>query len=186
MLRHAATVVTASRGLSGIAILVMMLFTDQPWAAFWLFAFAMITDLFDGTIARATGGDPQLGALLDPLADKMIIGCCWLALGLRGWAPWWLAGPMLLRDVIVAAIWRQRKVRGVTTLPSKLGQVATSYEGTAIGLLLFHGPWINVHWPSVGVGIGGCALLLSIGSALMYVWDGAVSSLQGDGTGKQR
>ncbi|HMV66500.1 MAG TPA: CDP-alcohol phosphatidyltransferase family protein [Myxococcota bacterium] len=164
--------VTASRGLAGPVILALVLVIDRPWPAFWLFTFAMLTDLIDGWLARQVGADPELGALLDPLADKLIVGCSWLALGLRGWAPWWLVLPGLLRDVIVAGIWRLVRGRGVLWRPSKLGQVATSYEGTAIGILLFHGPWNGVHWPSVGVAVGVCALALSLGSAVAYAITG--------------
>lgn len=168
MLRHAATVITASRGLAGLVIPALLLVFDRPWLAFWVFVFAMLTDLIDGWVARATGGDPALGAFLDPLADKLIIGGCWIGLLLRGWAPWWLGGPLLARDLIVATLWRRDRSSGVTRLPSKLGQVATSYEGTAIGILLFHGPWRGVHWPTVGVGVGLAALLLSLLSAILY------------------
>lgn len=167
-LRHLPTAITSFRGLAGPAIALMVLVIDTPFAAFWLFVVAMLTDLIDGWLARQLGADPELGALLDPLADKLIVGCSWLALGLRGWAPWWLVLPSLLRDLLVAGIWRLLRGRGVLWRPSKLGQVATSYEGTAIGILLFHGPWNGVHWPSVGVGVGFFALALSLGSAVAY------------------
>lgn len=170
------TTLTLARGLAGPAIAWMVLVSDHTWLAFWVFVVLMLTDLIDGWLARQVGADPRLGALLDPLADKLIVGCSWLALGLRGWAPWWLVAPSLLRDVLVAAIWRVLRGRGVIWTPSKLGQIATSYEGTAIGILLFHGPWNGVHWPSVGVAIGVCALALSLGSAVAYALTGPPTS----------
>lgn len=172
MLRALPNLVTASRGLCGPVVLVLLIGTDQPWAAFWVFAVAMWTDLFDGWLASKLGSDRELGALLDPLADKTLATCAWIGLWARGWAPTWLVGPLILRDVLVAVGWRVVRSRGITWRPSKLGQLATSYEGSALGILMFHGPWLDVDWPVVGATVGLCALACSVGSALGYLVTG--------------
>jgi phosphatidylglycerophosphate synthase len=160
--------VTASRGVCGPVVAWLLLDGDHPRAAFWLFAVAASTDLFDGALAKWLGSDRRLGAMLDPLADKLLGGCTWIALLLCGWAPWWLVVPLLARDLVVGIGWWVSRSRGLTWQASRLGQVATSYEGASLGILLFHGPLGGIHWPSVGVVVGLCGLALSLVSALAY------------------
>lgn len=163
---------TASRGLAGPVVAWLLLAHHANTIAFWLFISAALTDLIDGWLARKLGADPTWGAMLDPLADKVLVGCTWLALGAVGWAPVWLVGLHILRDLIVAGLWAWHRNRGLTWSPSALGQLMTSYEGTAIGVFLFHGPWNGVHWPSVGVVIGCFSLGLSIISGVAYLASG--------------
>lgn len=171
MLRWLPIAVTAGRGLAGPVVAVLVA-TGHAWPAFWLFCGAALTDLIDGWLARTLGSDRQLGALIDPLADKLLGASAWLTLLAVGWCPWWLAGPLLARDVVVASLWWRHRERGVVWEANRVGQVATCYEGTAIGVLLFHGPWMGVHWPSVGVVIGLHGLVLSAISALQYLIEG--------------
>lgn len=167
-LRNLPNCVTVARGLAGPVVLGLLVGADAPRAAFWLFAFAAATDLFDGWLAGRMGSDRALGAFLDPLADKVLGGCAWVGLLLRGWAPWWLVAPLVARDLVVAAGWWLSRRRGRVWRASRLGQVATSYEGASLGILMFHGPLGGIHWPSVGVVVGVCGLVLSLVSALAY------------------
>ena len=166
--RWVPTAVTASRGLAGPVLLVLLPGLGWGWVAFWVFVFAMLTDLVDGALARAAGTDPALGALLDPLADKALVDCAWIALGLHGWAPWSIAGLHVVRDVAIGLGWWHWRRRGVLITSNRTGQVAVSYEGTAVAVLLFHGPWNGTDWPTVGVVLGATSLLLSSISALLY------------------
>jgi len=126
-----------------------------------------LTDRVDGWLARRLGAVSRLGQLLDPLADKLLIATTWLTLGLVGWAPWWLAGLMLARDVAVGVGWL---ALGRPAWPaSMVGRLKVSFEGVALPVLLFRQPWLDVHWPSVGLVIGAIALVLSVGSALSYL-----------------
>jgi phosphatidylglycerophosphate synthase len=166
VLRSLPNCVTAARGLLGPVVAWLLLWGDRPRAAFWVFTFAAFTDLFDGALAKRLGSDRRLGALLDPLADRLLGACTWIALVLVGWAPVWLVAPLLLRDLVVGIGWTLARRRGRVWQASRLGQVATSYEGASLGILLFHGPLAGIHWPSVGVVVGGCGLALSLASAV--------------------
>jgi hypothetical protein len=48
------------------------------------------------------------------------------------------------------------------------GQIGVAFEGVALCVLLFHGPWYDVHWPSVGTLLGLIALALSVVQLLEY------------------
>lgn len=168
--RHLPHLVTVSRGLAGPVVVWLRLSGDDA-LAFALFVVAMLTDLIDGRLAAAWGADRALGALLDPAADKVLGACAWAALWVSGGCPPWLAGFFLARDVVFGVGWLWLAGGGVRLTSSRLGMVATSYEATAIGLLLFPLPWFGVHWGSVGTWIGLAAMTLALGSAATYLVD---------------
>lgn len=66
-----------------------------------LFVLAGITDALDGTLARLLHQRTRLGAMLDPLADKLLIVAGFLCLGIEGWVPAWLVVLVISRDVLI-------------------------------------------------------------------------------------
>lgn len=172
MRRWIPNLVTASRGLAGLLVVWVLLGPLPDRLGFWLFVGAMLTDLVDGWLARKLGAISIVGQWLDPASDKVLGDACWLALWGVGWAPGWLALTMVARDVVVAAgfvlAWR----RGVRFEPNLAGRLMVSFEGIALAVLLFHGPWLGVDWPAVGTALGIVALALSLGSAVEYLAQG--------------
>ncbi len=159
--------VTIARGCAGPVVLWLLLH-DAGWPAFWVFTVAALTDLVDGWLARRLGSNPQVGLVLDVGADRVLGWCTWGGLWALAWAPPWMAAAFFVRDGVTVAGWIATRWTGRHYAPSRLGQVATSFEGTAMGILLFHGPWLGVHWPSVGAMVGLTALLTSFGSLARY------------------
>lgn len=101
-----------------------------------------LTDWADGAAARALGQNSVLGSYLDPLADKVLVGCVAGALGSQGLIPSWLAALVIGRDVglVTAAFWARwrmlgYRVRGVTaaeffnTVPTRSITGAGTPEG---------------------------------------------------------
>jgi len=183
VLRLLPNLLTASRGLAGLVVVWVLVGPLPDRLGFWLFVVAMFTDLFDGWLARKLDATSTVGKWLDPLSDKVLVAACWLGLWSVGWAPWWLAGTILLRDAIVATgfvvAWR----RGYQFSANLAGRLAVSFEGVALAVFLFHGPWMAVDWPAVGVGLGVLTLLLSVGSALEYLAEGPVPRASPPGEG---
>lgn len=113
--------------------------------AFVLFALAGVSDAADGIIARRFHLRSELGAYLDPLADKALLVSIYVALAVFGVLPSWLAVIVVSRDaMIVAAILISRLMdRPVEIKPifvSKLntgGQIA--YAGLVLGLMAMRG-----------------------------------------------
>lgn len=159
--------ITTLRGLAGPAVAVLVLGLGQDEVAFALFIAAIATDLVDGWLARQLNATSDLGRVLDPLADKLLIGGTWLTLGLVGWAPWWLAGTMLFRDVLVGLGWLV--TRDTPHRPHLFGRLMVSVEGVALPVLLFRNPWLGVHWPSVGLVLGAISLVLAAASGAVYL-----------------
>jgi len=77
-------------------------FVDQRFGLAWvLFAVAGLTDALDGTLARILKQRSTFGAMLDPLADKVLLVTSFLCLAQQDWVPRWLAVLVVSRDVLI-------------------------------------------------------------------------------------
>jgi len=80
---------------------VLAFIKGQVEIAWGLFALAGFTDALDGFLARVLKQRTTLGAMLDPLADKVLLVAAYLCLGLWEWIPTWLTVVVISRDVII-------------------------------------------------------------------------------------
>lgn len=107
--------------------LVWLIATERLEAAFWLFVAAGVSDVVDGYIAKNFNARTELGAILDPLADKALLDGIYLALAIVGWLPAWLAIMVLGRDLLivigVALIRRRNPV--FRAMPLAIGKINT-------------------------------------------------------------
>ncbi len=71
----------------------------QYMIAGWTFGAAAWTDVFDGLIARRFGAQSKFGQYLDPIADKILLTCIYIGLGLGGAVPGWIVVLIIGRDV---------------------------------------------------------------------------------------
>lgn len=166
---------TAARIPAAALIAWLLVAHEANLVAFWLFIAAFATDMLDGWVARKLGVHSPLGAALDAVADKLLSDTTWLALWWIGYAPAWLSLSMVGRDLLVVGGWSWARLRGRRWEARPLGQVMTALEAVALGVLLFHGPWwLDVHWPTVGMLLGGLTLLLAVASAVEYVARGPI------------
>jgi len=66
-----------------------------------LFGLAAFTDALDGYLAKSQGWTSELGKVLDPLADKLLLVTVFACLSVVGLAPWWLTALVVLRDLVI-------------------------------------------------------------------------------------
>jgi cardiolipin synthase len=66
-----------------------------------LFAIATFTDALDGFLAKRCGWTSELGKMLDPLADKLLLVTVFVCLAVVGLAPWWLTVLVICRDLLI-------------------------------------------------------------------------------------
>lgn len=168
MLRHLPNAITLSRGLLAPVIGALEI-QGHHAAAFWLFTTAMATDLFDGALARRWGSNRDIGRVLDPASDKVLGTLTWIALWSSGRAAPWMSLGFVARDLIFGVGWLFIARQGRPIRASRAGQVATSFEGTALGLLLWPYPTLGIHWASVGTWVGLTAAAWVIGSLAGYL-----------------
>jgi cardiolipin synthase len=106
-------------------LIVWLLLSERETQAFWLFLVAGLTDLVDGWLAERLQARSEFGARLDPLADKILVGAVYLALGWLGQIPLWLVALVVTRDLMIMAgigvlLACRRPVRARPILVSKI------------------------------------------------------------------
>jgi cardiolipin synthase len=84
-----------------VPVVFWLLVSGQVQAAFILFVIAGISDAVDGFLAKRYGWQTELGAYLDPLADKMLVVSIFIALGVSGTLPSWLVIAVVSRDILI-------------------------------------------------------------------------------------
>lgn len=164
--------------ITGLRILLIppflwLLLQGNHGSALILFVLAGLSDGVDGFLAKRYGWRSRLGAVLDPLADKLLMLCAYLALGRLGALPWWLVGIVLLRDgVIVAGALAYYRLFGVYEMePLLVSKLNTALQIALVLMVLwalaFGGvPPTLLHWLVYAVGL----TTLASGSAYVWVW----------------
>jgi cardiolipin synthase len=125
-LRHLPNVISSIR-IVLVVPLVMVLTQHRPIATLWLFAVAAASDGIDGFLARRFGWQSDLGGLLDPIADKVMLATVFVVLAFLGSVPVWLAAAVIARDaIIVTGAVSYRVLFGpVPARPSPISKVNT-------------------------------------------------------------
>jgi len=122
---------------------------ETTWriTAFAIFAVAVITDHFDGALARSYGMVTEFGTLADPIADKALIGSALVGLSLLGDLPWWVTVVIVVRELGVTLLRLVVLRRGVIPA-SRGGKLKTLVQAVAIGLFIMplSGMWLTVAW----------------------------------------
>jgi CDP-diacylglycerol--glycerol-3-phosphate 3-phosphatidyltransferase len=126
---------TVARALSVPAV-VLLFAWDFPQHDYWatsLFALAMATDWVDGWWARRTGRTSDLGRLLDPVADKLLVLAALIMLVERVF-PAWMVAAIIAREFLVTGLRLAALERGVIVDARDLGKVKTWAQASAAGL----------------------------------------------------
>lgn len=84
-----------------VPVVFWLLLSDRVQAAFFVFVLAGLSDALDGFLAKRFGWQTELGAYLDPLADKLLVTCIFVAMGVLGELPSWLVIAVVSRDVLI-------------------------------------------------------------------------------------
>lgn len=134
------TVLTILRMILSIAFMVFALL-PHTWSkitALVVFIIAALTDLIDGKWARKQKNVTDLGAFLDPLADKMLVNLAFLVLVYLGVVPLWVFAIILVRDFAVDGMRMMSAKSGVTISASKLGKWKTTLQMASLVIILLN------------------------------------------------
>lgn len=131
------------------------------WVAFALFVAASVTDYFDGYLARIWKQTSNIGRMLDPIADKLLVSAVLLLLAwdrtIDKWSLW-AAIIILLREVLVSGLREYLAELKVSVPVTRLAKWKTTIQMFAIGFLLA-GPAGDKLWPYI----------TEIGIALLWI-----------------
>jgi cardiolipin synthase len=159
-------------------LVVLVLSREHAWALA-TFVVAGVSDALDGLIARRGGQQTTLGAMLDPIADKVLLGGAYVVLT---WAstvvcpiPVWLTVTLLSRDAIIVVTVAVINLTVGRRLfpPSLLGKSATAAQILTAGLVLLANAMGDC--PGYMAWVFRIALVLIVTSALHYVYLASVA-----------
>jgi len=115
-----------------VPIVVWAIYSGAMWVAFVLFLAAGVSDAVDGFLAKRFGMASELGAYLDPLADKALIVSIYVTLGIKTIIPGWLVILVVSRDImIVGAVVLSRLIGS----PIKVKPLLISKLNTAVQIV---------------------------------------------------
>ncbi|DAB27820.1 MAG: CDP-diacylglycerol--glycerol-3-phosphate 3-phosphatidyltransferase [Sulfurimonas sp. RIFOXYD12_FULL_33_39] len=141
------------------------------YTASLLFVLASVTDFFDGYIAREWNQMTMLGAIIDPLADKMLTIAAFLGLMMIGEASAWAIYIIIIRELFITGIRTVAVSEGLSVKASWAGKIKTVAQMFAIGFLL-------MHWP-YGTELLWFAVALTLYSGFEYLYGFRASLLKG-------
>jgi CDP-diacylglycerol--glycerol-3-phosphate 3-phosphatidyltransferase len=165
--------ITIARILLVPVVLALLFASDNKvglnrWAAVGAFVLSIATDGVDGAIARKKGLITDLGKLLDPIADKALIGGSLVALSIVGSIDWWITALILFRELGIT-IYRLVVARKRVLAANTGGKVKTVLQAVAVGFYLspLGELWQPLSW--VQAIILYAALVSTLSSGLSYV-----------------
>jgi cardiolipin synthase len=155
--------------------LYLLLFTHAYGWAVAILMFSGFSDWADGKIARLVANQSsRLGALLDPLVDRIYMLAVPLGLGFSGVVPWWVVATLIGRDAALAATLPLVRSRGLTALPvTYIGKAATFALMSGFPLVLLGQS--DATWSRV---VGACGWGFVIWGMGMYLWSAVLYLLQ--------
>jgi CDP-diacylglycerol---glycerol-3-phosphate 3-phosphatidyltransferase len=158
--------------LAPLFIWVLFVFQNpaahERWIVVFLFVLASATDGVDGALARKRNQVTDLGKLLDPIADKVLIGGALLALSALGQIDWWITAVILIREVGIT-VYRFVVIKDRVIAASGGGKLKTIMQSIAVGFYLSP---LAGYWAPIGLlqlGLLYFALVLTLVSGIQYL-----------------
>jgi CDP-diacylglycerol--glycerol-3-phosphate 3-phosphatidyltransferase len=153
-------------------VLVVVLLTEFPDKEFWglgIFLLAALTDLLDGIIARRTDRVTVTGAMLDPIADKLLMSAAFISLVELDLAPAWIVFCIIAREFAVTGLRMVALDRKIAIAANVWGKAKTTTQIVAVSFLIFS---LKHEQPFkiIGIALLWLALALTIGSMVIYFW----------------
>lgn len=132
---HLSDQLTAARALA-VPVVVVLFAWDFRGHDYWataVFAVAMATDWLDGWYARRTARSSNLGRLLDPVADKLLVMATLIML-VGPVFPAWMVAAIIAREFLMSGLRLAALERGVVMSARDLGKLKTGTQAVAAGL----------------------------------------------------
>jgi CDP-diacylglycerol--glycerol-3-phosphate 3-phosphatidyltransferase len=149
-------------------IVTLMMYPNRLscWIAAILFSAAAITDYFDGYIARRFGLVSNLGKVMDPVADKLLVSSAFIMLTAQGWVPAWMVCIIIGREIAVTGLRNIIAEKGEDVSASNLGKYKTGFQIAAAIPLLIHYPFFGLDTIVIG-------RFFLWGALIFTIWSGA-------------
>lgn len=169
--------------VAAIPAVLALFYLPVPYARQWaciLYSAAALTDWLDGYLARKWNQTSKFGAFLDPVADKVMVAVCLIALlhaAPAGMSPVMegvltaMVAVIIGREITVSALreWMAELGQRTSVGVSWLGKLKTGFQMTAIGMMIWEADWPILPWYDVGYGLLFIASVLTLYSMMQYL-----------------
>jgi len=177
---------TVARLVLGPIVLVTLLSAGVR-LSFFLFVIAMVTDLCDGYLARRSNRVTEFGKLMDPLADKVLVGLVLVGFLILGvpYVPLWMVATVLGRELLILGCRTGVLKSGEGFVTSRIAKLKTAAQMTWIALILLYqsflapggaggDPGASPAEPAAAVlwGLGVVVVALTVVSGIEYLLNG--------------
>jgi cardiolipin synthase len=167
--RHIPNLITLVR-IALVVPIALALAYHQLMTAVTLFGCAALSDAADGYLAKRFGWRSELGAVLDPIADKLLLATAFITLAVLRWVPLWLMATAVARDAIIvggAASYRFL-VGPLTALPTVVSKFNTLCQAAFILAVVAAAAF---GWPApwVATMLGALVFVTTVVSGIDYV-----------------
>jgi len=148
-------------------IVILLLFPNRlcTFIAALIFSAAAITDYLDGYLARRRGLVTDLGKVMDPVADKLLVSSSFIMLASLHWIPAWMVCIIVGRELAVTGLRNIIAEKGEDISASWLGKYKTGFQIAAIIPLIFHYQYFGINLHAIGY-------VFLIGALVFTVWSG--------------
>lgn len=157
--------------VAAVPLLILLLLFENRISSIFaalVFTIAAITDYFDGYIARRYGLTSNLGKILDPLADKMLVSSAFIMLIPHGRVPAWMICLIIGRELAVTGLRNIITEHGDDASASVLGKYKTGFQIATLIPLLIHFQYFGVDFHVVGIVLLWMALGITLWSGIDY------------------
>lgn len=137
LFKNLPNIISVIRLILGPVILFLLIGSEDRWALI-LFIVACVSDLADGYLARKFDLRSKFGALIDPLADKLLVFLLVTFFVSLGKAPWWWFGTLLIREIslLIGVLLLKSFSIQVELFPTWIGKSATAMNMFALFFLI--------------------------------------------------
>lgn len=157
-----------------IPVFLLLLLAGQYLGALVVLVVSSLTDFVDGYVARHFNQVSRVGQLLDPAADRLFIFTTLIGLAWTGIIPWWLAGAILARELLLVIVGVILANHGYGPLPvHHLGKMGTFALLTAMPLLV-----LGAAFPQAASIADPIAWAAALWGVFLYWWAGVLYALQ--------
>ncbi len=153
--------------LLAVPVTIYLILLGELLPAFWVFVAAGISDAVDGALAKRLKLESEIGAYLDPLADKALLVGVFVTLGYVGQVPVWLVILIVFRDVLIigGALLFQTLTHSLHMAPLFISKVNTAAQITLAAAVLAK--------PALGVALDAVPEMLTFIVAMTTFLSGA-------------
>ncbi|HIE07604.1 MAG TPA: CDP-diacylglycerol--glycerol-3-phosphate 3-phosphatidyltransferase [Desulfarculaceae bacterium] len=154
-----------------VPLIIILLYSGNRWLNLLtalLVVGASITDGLDGYMARKYDFESNLGRLLDPLADKILLLSTMVMLVYMHRAPAWMVCLILCRETAVTGLRAVAADRGQTIAVSTLAKYKTTFQMIAVVALVIHYSFLGANAHTVGIFFLWIAFLYTMWTGYIY------------------